>query len=217
MTVIFATVGTSALYNRDIGKGWPREAVLKKQIVRYQEDPVKDPAEWRPLFRDLVTAHTAVFQEAWDKKDHLRTSAELTSTMYLLGKKVEAANVATIVYLASATRESEMAARVNEAVAKKRWPKLAITTDRIEGLEAHFVNVRDAIAKVAKTHVPAGHDVIFNITGGFKGAIPSIADLARERGWTLFYQHESCEFGVGFTYPTPSGPIQEKQWPKPTL
>jgi CRISPR/Cas system-associated protein Csm6 len=217
MTVIFATVGTSALYNRDIGKGWKREAILKSKIRSYQDNKQKDPTEWEHLFEDLVTVHAEVFQSAWDKKDHFRTSAELTSTMYLLGNNVEAAKVAKIVYLASATRESEMAARVNEAVAKKRWPKLAIARDRIEGLEAHYIEVRDAIAKVAKSHVPAGHNVIFNITGGFKGAIPSIADLARKEGWTVFYQHESLEFGVGFTYPVPSGPIQEKQWPKPTL
>jgi CRISPR/Cas system-associated protein Csm6 len=217
MTVIFATVGTSALYNRDIGKGWPKEALLKKQIVRYQEDPEKNPEEWKDLFKDLVTVHAEVLQAAWDKKDHFRTSAELTSTMYLLGGKVEAANVAKIVYLASATRESEMAARVNEAVAKRRWPKLTIARDRIEGLEAHFIDVRDAIAKVVGKHVLQGHDVVFNITGGFKGAIPSIADLAREKGWKLFYQHESCEFGVESTYPTPSGPIHERLLPIATL
>lgn len=216
MTVIFATVGTSALYNRDIGKGWPREALLKSKIGRYQDDKQKDPAEWEHLFQDLVTVHTDVLQDAWEKKDHFRTSAELTSTMYLLGK-VEAAKIAKIVYLASATRESEMAARVNEAVAKKRWPKLVIARDRIEGLEAHFIKVRDAIAKVTGTHLSTGHDVIFNITGGFKGAIPSIADCAREKGWTVFYQHESLEFGVEFTYPTPSGPIQERLLPIATL
>jgi hypothetical protein len=219
MNIVFATVGTSALSNKNIGIDWSGkpDGRLVGAIKSYQGDPFKDPDDdnWKDLQKNLVKFHRSVFQSGrpWGKEHHTRTSAELSSTIYLLQHE-GIGTVAEVVYLASQSEESKLAARVNAEVLASLRPNLKVTHGFVPGLEAHFIEIRKVLGEMVSRLNPHNLQVIFNITGGFKGAIPSITDLAREKGWTLFYQHESHESGMAFQYPgpTPGPPIKEEEW-----
>jgi len=227
MNIVFAMVGTSGLYNEDIGKGWndkQKDNKLLRQAVdlyRYK-DPKKDPEVWTDLFKNLVKAHLLFFQAPagtqWKKSYRSRTSAELSSTHYLL-QKVHVATVSKIVFLASDTPESKAAAEIIAEVEKTRVPRnIAVRHEHVSGLDREFQqDLPDALYRQVERHRPNGNEnIIFNITGGFKGAIPAITLLAIECEWRLFYQHEEADFAVEVSYHRRAGKVEAAYSKVPT-
>lgn len=194
MKYFFVTVGTSALYNRDIGKllGVAIQDQIQKRLNTFKTDPESYP-DREDLLNSLVEAH----QRYWNQpnayripRNFLQTSAELTSSIPILEKK----GPELTILLASDTEEGEFAAQVNLAVLQKRFGDLCFECHRVSGLdvEKNFPDVYSALERVVRRYWSNERDrVAFNVTGGYKAALLFVSALAIKNGWDLYYQHES--------------------------
>jgi len=206
MNLLFVTVGTSAIENQEVGQAPDRQdnKLLLAEIVRYNRSTSRTRERWPKLFSDLVEAH----KRYWDGMDgsytfnpdnRKQTSAELSSTMALLhdfkAKGIQPPD--KLVLLASDTEEGEFAAQVNEATFRALLPWISLAVTRVKNLDERFSDFSQSIGQSVNEYRESGADnVVFNITGGYKGAIPAITALAISGGWTLYYQHERSGDGA---------------------
>lgn len=222
--VIFATVGTSAIYNEGLGLMWSdrQRNKLRNEVLRYREDVLKKPESWTVLFEDVVRAHKAFWSmpEPYTRhEDNIhQTSAELVSTMSILldASILRGRTAERIVFLASDTPEGRFAAEINAEVFRSQRKDLDVMVRTVTGLDHKFIQVTEALLDIVMQCRGSGtRNVLFNITGGYKGAVPSMTALAIDKDWELYYQHESCEFAVEWKFEVeghgPSRKIQVKE------
>jgi len=205
MNLLFVTVGTSALDNPEVGQAPDRRdnKTLRGDLDRYRRSADKSLERWSKLLGDVVQAHKRYWEQAqfyilnWENRK--QTSAELTSTMSLLRDATEHGfrPPDKLVLLASDTEEGELAAKVNEAVFRTLHPWMTFAVSRVKNLNVKFADFTRSIEGLVNEHQESGADrVVFNVTGGYKGAIPCITALARDKGWLLYCQHEDAGYGV---------------------
>jgi CRISPR/Cas system-associated protein Csm6 len=186
--LLFVTVGTTAVGNPRIG-----DTHLNQIAQQYLKVPDERFAELHELEEKLVSAHSDFWREMKGKElvpdDFDRTSAELTSTMRLTQQQQ---SITGIILLGSETTEGKLATAVNHAVLSRIWKGGQVLKDIVPGLEKRFTKVTPAIERILKDRgAPSASRVHFNITGGFKGVIPSITYLAVQHpGWSVFYQYQ---------------------------
>ncbi len=213
--IIFATTGTSALTNQEIGDVVVREKVavvvrekgaqLRSDVRTYLRPAAPEVHERRAaeldLERRLAEAHEAYFQQSFsvclEPRNYPMSAAELTSMPALLeairgrGEKLE-----RLVLLASDTPEGKLAARVVQRVlSTPACFQLDATVEvaEISGLNATFENQLERLGGAIdehKSHVAPPRRVYINLTGGFKGTVPFLTQLAWTHGYALYYQHE---------------------------
>jgi putative CRISPR-associated protein (TIGR02619 family) len=194
MRYFFITVGTSALYNADVGKGLgaARLDQLRGRLRAFKGDPRNYP-DRGTLLKLLVEAHQCYWNQPKVDRipaNFLQTSAELTSSVPIVEEK----RPQLTILLASATEEGEFAAQVNLAILRKRFPKLQFECCRVEGLdvEKNFPDVYSALERTVRRYWSDESDrVAVNVTGGYKAALLFVSALAIRYGWDLYYQHES--------------------------
>lgn len=208
--LLFVTVGTSGLTNPEIGarlSDGPATKLLGA-IAKYFKQDTRDEAEESALRGQLFDCHSHYWNETeayrrspkWFKQ----TSAELVSSARLLAVlRNEGHSVGRIVMLSSATDEGRMAAALNARLLKehntlKGLHNADVEHQEVPRLEAEFIEIVPAIDaivqnKLSQSTVATGVEprIIFNITGGFKGVIPSIVIAAFRHDAFLYYQHES--------------------------
>ena len=189
--LLFVTVGTTAIRNEKIGDG-----DLTDIARQYLSKPKREKAAFariHNLERKLVWAHANFWKEMEEgsptSDDFDRTSAELTSTRALLR---QFPSLTTVVFLGSNTEEGELATNINHAVLEQTWNRGHVLKKIIPGLEKSFTRVTPALKQILE-HYQAheAHRVSFNVTGGFKGVIPSVTYLATlHPGWAIYYQYQ---------------------------
>ncbi len=214
MTHVIITVGTSALTNEDIGKGksgTKNNKALRDKVERFHKAADKSSPVWNAMKRELEDEHREFWQPIPDKLDQKRlkqTSAELASTFVLiheLAKKngnvpfKEMLAGTNLYLLSSDTDEGSFAAELNLLIMKNQWRAPHVTADRIQGLGAKNASRLDGDLSIWLSAFLMDHEeehVVFNVTGGFKGAVVPITLAAREfKNAQLLYMHEDS--GVG--------------------
>jgi putative CRISPR-associated protein (TIGR02619 family) len=223
MSILFVTVGTTALYNEKVGSaphGKVSDRALHADVVMYQDalEPEQDHvATTRNLMTRLVTAHTQFWKQkpeyVSDVKHFKETSAELTSTHTLRThppRKFE-----RVVLLASDTKPGLLSAQVNRAIFEDVW-KMPTRICTVKGLDAGFTETDKAIEGLFGeefTSLKHGDEgVVFNVTGGFKGTVVGITLLAEKMDWEIYYQHESLSYAACIRFR--SGPSKKNIWRK---
>jgi putative CRISPR-associated protein (TIGR02619 family) len=215
--LLFITCGTSALTNLTGPQTDTTAPQLAADLSGYLDTPKvqkDDFAVRQRLLERLKKAHAAFWDTpAWfsNPRKYRKTSAELIST-HALGEsfKQHGYKVSRIVMLRSDTPEGELAANVNMHFLshhqhfKTMFASAQRQLKKIDGWDARFVeNLHESIEQIAlaeRTGLdefrPNGIIVYFNITGGFKGAIPAITALGMKHCWRLYYQHETLSTSV---------------------
>ncbi|MBZ5506045.1 MAG: hypothetical protein LAO78_11210 [Acidobacteriia bacterium] len=221
MNTLFITVGTSALKN-DVGRA-PDDrdnGALKAEIQRYFAAPQKDEQRWGRLRSDLIDAHTRYWHAdslfTNDPRNFLYTSAELTSTVFLV-RSLQAKEPANVpkrsVLLSSDTPEGWLAAGINEFVLRELFPEIPVERRKVSGLDVRFSNTQAALKTVFDEYGIQDRDhVIINITGGFKGTIPFLSYFARAHAWELYFQHESQDSAVLLPFEKNGEPGEVKEY-----
>jgi hypothetical protein len=220
--VLFVTVGTSAITAEHLWKEVPQDGRLRRDIASFVDVPEGRQEELSGTFKlrpRLIAAHWKFWHGLKDRaplrEDYRRTSAELVTTLGLLGSKEGA--VAdffrrdgcedTILLLASNTVEGELAAGVNAQVLHELLRGKhceckgevrncrRIVVEVIRGMETatRFEGLLDGLLDKVKGY--DGAQSAFNFTGGFKGVIPYITWLALVKfpGAPMYYQQEKME------------------------
>jgi len=186
--LLFVTVGTTAIRNPKIG-----DTHLSQIAQHYLKAPDERFAQLHELEQKLVAAHSDFWRNLKGREispdDFDRTSAELTSTMRLTQQQQ---SITSIILLGSETTEGKLATAVNHAVLSRIWKGGQVFENIVPGLEKRFTKVTPSIEKILEGRgASSASRVHFNITGGFKGVIPSITYLAMQhQGWSVFYQYE---------------------------
>lgn len=235
--LLFVTVGTTAITAQELGKMY-RDADERKELVNdiesYQgidDDRGKAAhATERHLFRHILEAHRL----HWDIKNPsgisdnpYRTSAEMTSTYFLMHARQEDGGVGgmfnpehdRIVLLSSDTAEGKFCARINAQLMHEfllapicsgtvDFSKAdtcnackSISVEVVDKMESktEFKGITEELEKIVKRYADTRRRQTFlNMTGGYKGAIPSLTWLCYEKypECPLFYQHESMDKAV---------------------
>jgi putative CRISPR-associated protein (TIGR02619 family) len=210
---LFVTVGTSVLSSPCLERGRGHLDTRAREFLRH-DLPTKQRLATDGFVRELIEAHALCRPE----KDYARlprpTSAEMTSTHLLFQPETDFPGPFLhdkehkIILLASDTLEGILCARVNAALMRKLFfactcsPETCVSVEVrvVKGLEAEQkdgpTHTRDNIAEIMRPH--AQFNRFFNITGGFKGAIPAISTLCATDfvPCPMFYQHESVNSAV---------------------
>jgi putative CRISPR-associated protein (TIGR02619 family) len=213
--ILFVSVGTSALTARELGAANERKnADLRKRAAEFltHDGSTKRDLE-EPLLQELIEAHALHAPKDYGKSPY-RTSAEMTSTWLLLQDDpdfpgpFEHATGDKIILLASETREGVLCAQVNAALMRRHFFHCecaaevcpAVKLEVVKGLEANqkagAMNTPENIASILRRY--NGPTRYFNITGGYKGAIPAISHLCATEfsPCAMFYQHENAKATV---------------------
>jgi putative CRISPR-associated protein (TIGR02619 family) len=215
-------VGTSALTNKDIGRA-PNNRdnrALSKDVDAFLVAPNQTAPMWTRLRRRLEEAHEDFWTSSTQSlslNEIYQTSAELTSTQALqqvLAKEFQL-NLAElrkrlrVVLLASDTDEGELAAHINRTVMQNVWKLPLVATVRVVGLsKVSAANPHGELTTLLKTHFDKNPDAttVFNITGGFKGAVVQVVlTAAGKQNAYVFYQHESTNAQVVLQSLSPQG------------
>src|SRR5580658_5178057 len=191
-------------------------------------------------FAAVVEAHMEILRLGPDEVLGFLSnlSAELTSTRFLAIHRESGfgggldPNQVRIVLLASDTAVGLFCAHVNASLLHQvlvrpacrcgaRFDDFttvtacpAVRVRVVPGMEARRLDtINSSLQALCKDEAAGCGRVIFNITGGYKGAVPAITWLAERlfgQGTELFYQHESALAATRlfFFQPTVSGPIE---------
>ena len=214
--IIFATVGTSALTNQKIGDVVVRDktAVVVRESGAQLRSDVRTYLEAAPQVRvrraaeldleqRLTEAHVAYFRQKFsaclDPKNYPMSAAELTSMPALLEAiKGRGETLQLLVLLASDTPAGKLAARVVQHVlttpACFQLAPATVELKPVPGLNETFQNQFERLSSALDEqvgHVAPPRRVYINLTGGFKGTVPFLTQLAWNRGYALYYQHEA--------------------------
>ena len=182
------------------------------------------------IFADVVRAHAEVLELGiGDWPDYLgNLSAEMTSTHFLAAHPesrfggVLDGNRVRIVLLASDTAAGLFCAHVNASLLHRflvwpgctcgtrfedftgNWGCPAVRVRVVPGMEARRLRkVHESLRGVCLSEAGDRAQIVFNITGGYKGAVPAITWLAfHDFGGRaeLFYQHESALAATRFAF-----------------
>lgn len=195
---LFVSVGTSAL-REDKLKGADlqflqhvRQIVEKRRIVsEKQMTSARNP---------LVRYHASHWSNEQQRfRNLIDTSAELASTFQFvkIERQLEFRPVSNLVLLSSNTDEGRLAAEVNLEVFTKHakggllGPDTKVHLKLVQELDLNFQDIEAGFERSLAEFTRTGERCVFNYTGGFKGAVPTITLLGQKYGWRLYYQHES--------------------------
>ncbi len=207
--VLFCTVGTTALYARDLGDA-DLQRLMKEHFERDGDTSFLEQSQ--KLRARVLDAHLAFWKELQNTpgmvlRDNIRrTSAELMSSHNLcsistvgIGRKLRPGRD-RVVFLASDNPRGRWAAEVNATVAKLVLfegfaEKEDVAAEKVTGLEGKGVDFQEigpCIKRIIEKYSNGFEDVRCNFTGGYKGAIPALywacAHLPAKT--SLYYQHE---------------------------
>jgi len=237
MKILFITVGTSALTAPDLFDDVPADTAgaLREHVLNYckvlRDDPQgqKDYERDERLFRDILAVHRQHWKRWDENSNRLTTSAEMSSTSLLLADTKLLApweEEDRLVLLLSDTEICDLTGRLNGQLmhdilcacscgahfgsgqpACKR-----VTLHRVDKMDAAqgFKPVTGELTKLISDMQNGQAEFSFNITGGYKGAIPSITGMARTLGRPLFYLHESQSAIVRVDFPAGSDVLREE-------
>jgi putative CRISPR-associated protein (TIGR02619 family) len=215
--LLFVTCGTSALKNLQRERSSREAIALADSISKYLSPTCRDKESYatrHALLECVVAAHTATLRcPHWATEPLLyqSTPAELISTFSLASElKSKNKTIAEAWLLASGTPEGRLAAEVNRQLFLKE-PLVGLvkmsSSDVIRGWDERFIDITpplyDLVARkksALQQQLPRSAQVYFNITGGFKGAIPSITALAVRNSWRIYYQHETLKASTYFVF-----------------
>ena len=226
MKILFITVGTSALTAQRLWSNLrsTEEKARRELIEGYQKPKARQLQEDyeadNDLFATVLDAHRHWWNHWGSDSDRLATSAEMSSTSLLLADTKFLAPWDTkdrLVLLLSDTAECDLAGRINaqlmhdifcqcECGADFACGQVACDRvllhpvpgmDAIHGFKSLSTELEELIPKLQTGDVSFS----FNITGGFKGAVPSITYAAMKPNYLLYYLHEtqSAIIDVDFT------------------
>lgn len=127
-------------------------------------------------------------------------SAELNSLERMLGGSEERRQT-VVVFLASATPAGQFCADVAQGALARLWPELHTEVERIDGLDPTDARrfQEGALPRLAtlildryerEARAPNPPEVIFNVTGGFKGVLPFLGLIGLRCGASLRYLFE---------------------------
>ena len=244
--VLFISVGTTAIrpelsdqqLGRDIG-------TFKKQA--YGRAAVELHAlNVGAMFARVVEAHSEILRLGPEDVELASlVSAEMTSTWFVASQQQSGFGGALdpkrirIVLLASDTAVGLFCAHVNASLLHQflvrpackcgaRFDDFtngpacpAVRVRVVPGMEARRLEtIYPHLEKVCQKEAEGCGRIMFNITGGYKGAVPAITWLAGGRFGTraeLFYQHETALAATRFTFSAAEqghpGGIVETIWP----
>ena len=216
MEVVIATVGTSAL-GEGVGICGEDQDGLQTRIRRFENDArgvaaaelARMPGAEK-LLRELVREH-GLMLDALDGEPALfeKVSAEMTSTKLLL--RHCAGGELRIALLASDTATGLLCARVNGELMHARLldpvctcggfaagamesPCGKVRVRVVEGMEAgRLEEIQERLTGICWEEARGCDPVYVNITGGYKGAIPSLTWIAIHvlaGRAEIFYQHQ---------------------------
>ena len=222
--VLVVTVGTSALTAEKLGKGWSGQDAMLKSRNRYLEEKDSDRPQKEKddgLFHQVVKAHRHNLNRKFHRSfaiDPLMSSAEMASMALLLLEVgglpgLFDATRDRMVLITSDTEEGKFCARVNarllhEYLTKcrcgetfQKWEATcpAILLRYVKGMEAkkEFVETQPALATILQEFTQGKTDYFYNITGGYKGAIPALTWIAvQDFPGPMFYLHASNDSAV---------------------
>lgn len=217
MRLVFAPVGTSAL-GRLFGRPplQPSPAPLKgafnlAEIRTWSRHPMEARAS--AADRDLVrraadelarraqlSASGAVDPMTGDRFQPGDLSAEVNSLERMLGAAEERRKT-VVVFLASATPAGQFCADVAQGALARLWPELHTEVEKIEGLDPTDARrfQETALPRLAtlileryerEASAPVPPEVVFNVTGGFKGVLPFLGLIGLRCGASLRYLFE---------------------------
>ncbi len=190
MKKVITTVGTSIFSNNLKGTDWKRFKELKNKSASEEWDEYDESGEIKRL-RD------ATWKNIKKSKDP-KVSAEVQS-LDKIQKRLKEKVV--IHLLATDTILSRLAAELIQKWYSENFPKVDVNfssqphTDVITGLQVHsldlfrtegFPNLIKRVRKLANDGNYWG-DIVFNLTGGFKGIIPVMTTIAQVEGVQCFY------------------------------
>jgi hypothetical protein len=204
--LLFVTVGTTAIGNPGIGDG--NQAGLATDYLKKPSGEKDGFANRHGLKSKLVAAHAGVWEECGENglgpDEFDRTSAELTSTIPLLRQQPA---ISHVIFLSSDTKEGKLATAVNMEVLKGIWTRGDVSETLIPGLETGFMQVTPALEAILKDRqADSAARVYFNVTGGFKGIIPSITYLvAKHSNWSIYYQYQGLNTAAQVFFPNRRG------------
>jgi putative CRISPR-associated protein (TIGR02619 family) len=202
MKWLLATVGTSAIYNEDLGRApnYRDNRALMGRVSRFKGAADQTVSGNEALFNDLFAAHREFWKapEVWksNRRHRRQTSAELISTRTLLEwRQFEPERICL---LASDTAEGEFAAELNLRVMREVLGRRDVEARRVPGLDVRMEGIFETLQQFfAKTLRIDDRDAVqFNVTGGYKGTVPMLTLIAERRKWSLFYQHEDYDEAV---------------------
>jgi putative CRISPR-associated protein (TIGR02619 family) len=229
--VLFVTVGTTALSAKRLGD--PTKSRIAEQL-RSDCKTFLDKGEEVPDLRTRVLqAHEEFWKGGGEVfTNHDRTSAEMGSTYYALSVQVNKGGEAfplkgrlpherlfdpdhdRIVLLASDTPQGRFCAEVNETLMRAHLfngpcaDKPCTVVEDIKGLEAKEKGFDSKIV-VSLIKIWAKYparQIIVNITGGYKGALPALTWQCQQRdNCSMFYAHESMDRAEAISF-FPQGP-----------
>jgi CRISPR/Cas system-associated protein Csm6 len=211
MKTLIVTVGTSAITNHDLGRapGYRDNRSLMGLVSRYLAAPEgqKGVAGNQELFDKLLDAHKEFWNASPQYRDAPRnrrqTSAELLSTYVLAHGSPHRFEPERVSLIASDTNEGWFAALINQRVMEEAWGWSSVDKVQVTGLNASCFGLEQALNECffRRLHIQETDEVVCNITGGYKGAIPEITLIAARRGWRLYYQHEEFYGAAWLTLP----------------
>lgn len=190
MKKVITTVGTSIFSNNLNGNDWKRVVDLKNKSTSEEWDEYEQSCEIGRL-RDTTW-------KAIKKSKDPKISAEAQS-LEKIGKKLKEEIV--IHLLATDTILSRLAAELIQKWYGEKLQDIEVkfssqpNTDVIKGLQVQslhlfrtegFPNLIKRVRKLANDGNYWG-DIVFNITGGFKGIIPIMTTIAQVEGVQCFY------------------------------
>jgi len=223
--ILFVTVGTSALYNPGIGGESTEGRQLRAAVDEYRESPdVLKPsmATRNRLWERLVEAHRVFFrsdaEHQADPRNWRETSAELLSTRVLLKKRQREGDPppSRIILLASETPDGILAGEVCLDLMKTMFRPIDCKgLVIVKGLNTEFIDTTEKLWEAMEPELRRAEGAVqVNMTGGYKGTIPSLTTLAATYGWRLFYQHESLHEIVELSFVVEGGAVRivENPW-----
>jgi putative CRISPR-associated protein (TIGR02619 family) len=236
MKILFITVGTSALTAQDLFDDVPAATAvaLKEHVLNYckvlRDDPQgqKDYERDEKLFGDILAVHRNHWKDWDENSNRLTTSAEMSSTSLLLADTKLLAPLEPqdrFVLLLSDTEICDLTGRLNaqllhdichcpcgadfkngqtgcERVILLKVPKM----DAAEGFKSLVTEIQTLIGRFQSGNA----QFAFNITGGFKGAIPCITWVAMGRNYPLYYLHESQRAIIRVDFSPAAGGFREE-------
>lgn len=208
--LIITTVGTSITTNpKLISSDFKHEVNTIKRGIK--------PRHYEKCVRQTVRNLTNVFNQPHFSNDSL--SAELAS-ICVLDKSIKLKNDDVIALLATDTKDGIFCAEVNKKAMESLDLCKICGPYEIEGLkikgdeniakdfvEKGFINFQKEVEKIIKENEVDGTKY-FNITGGFKGIIPSATILAIENGMILIYLYEESKNLITMDLSVSSGKIK---------
>lgn len=197
MNILFITVGMSALENNHVGRASDDRdnASLKAEVRRYFNDPYQHEKHWMRLREDLIQAHLRYWNAgAAYQNDTLHfeyTSAELTSTIFLLRGLESQSLPERLVLLCSDTNKGKFAAHINAEALHHLHPEIPVEAKHVPHLDVEFKDTRVELRRIFDEvyRLRKGDQVTINITGGYKGTIPFLTWFAIKNDWKLYFQH----------------------------